>query len=45
LTAFQWGEVVDTWALMSAGWVMTDSYRGTPWFGRLEDATGLKRFR
>jgi uncharacterized membrane protein len=31
LTAFQWGEVVDTWALMSAGWVMTDSYRGTPW--------------
>jgi uncharacterized membrane protein len=31
LTAFQWGEVVDTWALMSAGWMMTDSYRGTPW--------------
>ena len=31
LTAFQWGEVVDTWALMSAGWVITDSYRGTPW--------------
>jgi uncharacterized membrane protein len=31
LTAFQWGEVVVTWALMSAGWVMTDSYRGAPW--------------
>jgi uncharacterized membrane protein len=31
LTAFQWGETVVTWALMSAAWVMTDSYRGTPW--------------
>src|SRR5256885_1375680 len=31
LTAFQWGEVVVTWALTSAGWVITDSYRGTPW--------------
>jgi uncharacterized membrane protein len=33
LTAFQWGEVVVTWALMSAAWVMTDSYRGAPWLG------------
>jgi len=32
LTPFQRGEVVVTWALMSAGWVMTDSYRATPWF-------------
>ena len=32
LTPFQWGEVVVTWALMSAAWVMTDSYRDTPWF-------------
>src|SRR5439155_24392681 len=31
LTAFQWGEVVVTWALTSADWVMTDYYRGTPW--------------
>src|SRR2546430_802602 len=45
MTAFQWGEAVVTWALTSAGWVMTDSYRGTPQFGRREDATGLKRFR
>ena len=30
LTAFQWGETVVTWALMSAGWVLTDSYRATP---------------
>jgi uncharacterized membrane protein len=30
LTPFQWGEVGITWALTSAGWVMTDSYRGTP---------------
>jgi uncharacterized membrane protein len=33
LTPFQWGEVVVTWALTSAGWVITDSYRGTPWLG------------
>jgi hypothetical protein len=31
LTPFQWGETVVTWALMSAGWVLTDSYRGAPW--------------
>jgi uncharacterized membrane protein len=32
MTAFQWGEVVVTCALTSAGWVVTDSYHGTPWF-------------
>jgi uncharacterized membrane protein len=31
LNAFQWGEVVITVALTAAGWVVTDSYRGTPW--------------
>jgi uncharacterized membrane protein len=36
LTAFQRGEAVVTCALMSAAWVVTDSYRGTPWFGRVK---------
>jgi uncharacterized membrane protein len=31
LTPFQWGEALVTWALMSAGWVVTDSYRDSPW--------------
>ena len=44
MTAFQWGEAVVTWALTSAGWVMTDSYRRTPWLRRREDATGLTTF-
>src|SRR5689334_7420444 len=31
LSEFQWGEFVTTVALVSAGWIVTDSYRGVPW--------------
>lgn len=31
VTPFQWGEVVITCALASAGWVVIDSYRGEQW--------------
>lgn len=30
-SAFQWGEIVDSWTLTVAGWVVAESYRGAPW--------------
>jgi uncharacterized membrane protein len=38
LNSFQRGEVLVTWVLMAAGWVVADSYRGIPWL-----ATGRAR--
>ena len=32
ISAFNWGETIVSWALAVAGWVVADSYRGTPWF-------------
>jgi uncharacterized membrane protein len=31
LNSFQRGEVLVTWVLAAAGWVVADSYRGSPW--------------
>ena len=31
----QWGEFVVSLALIAAGWVVADSYRGIPWLGRV----------
>lgn len=34
LSAFQWGEFLASCALTAAGWVVAESYRGTPWLSR-----------
>jgi uncharacterized membrane protein len=31
LNTFEWGEVLATWMLTAAAWVVADSYRGTGW--------------
>ena len=32
--ASQWDEIVDSWALTAAGWLVAECYRGVPWLGR-----------
>ena len=42
LNAFQKGEVLTTWVLTAAAWVVTDSYRGIPWLARGQALAGAR---
>jgi uncharacterized membrane protein len=44
LNSFQRGEVLVTWVLTAAGWVVVDSYRGIPWLAaRRARASALRQ--
>jgi len=33
ITPFQWNEFTASWTLTAAGWLVVESYRGSPWLG------------